>query len=232
VTTQLSYLDTSQEVERNQVVFPPGTRLPIGSDGNVNPVNPAGLVSFPDGFIGNPEVFERHARFNVSAFYTGFERHLLRAGAGFNYGNLYKVREAKNFGPGVIDGTVSPIDGTLTDVSDTRSVFLREDDRKNYFFFLQDEWKFANDWELTAGVRYNHYSDFGNTVNPRLVLVWQTRYELTTKLLYGRAFRAPSFVETRAINNPANLGNPDLDPETIQTLELAAILNLEFDYRP
>ena len=91
---------------------------------------------------------------------------------------------------------------------------------------MQDEWKFANDWELTAGVRYDHYSDFGDTINPRFALVWQTRYELTTKLLYGRAFRAPSFAETRAINNPANLGNPNLDPETIQTLELA------FDYRP
>ena len=226
VTAQLSYLDTSQEVERNQVVFPPGTRLPIGSDGNINLVNPLGLVSFPEGFIGNPEVFERHARFNMSAFYKGFERHILHAGAGFNYGNLYKTREIKNFGPYVIDGTVSPIGGALTDVSDTPFVFLRERDRKNYFFFLQDEWKFANDWELTAGVRYDHYSDFGDTINPRFALVWQTRYELTTKLLYGRAFRAPSFAETRAINNPANLGNPNLDPETIQTLELA------FDYRP
>lgn len=226
VTAQLSYFDTSQEVERNLVLFPPGTRLPIGSDGNVNPVNPAGLVSFPDGFIGNPEVFERHARFNVSAFYTGFERHLLRAGAGFNYGNLYKVRETKNFGPSVIDGTVSPIDGTLTDVSDTPFVFLRERDRKNYYLFLQDEWRFANDWELTAGVRYDYYSDFGDTINPRFALVWQTRYDLTTKLLYGRAFRAPSFAELGNINNPVAVGNPNLDPETIQTLELA------FDYHP
>ena len=226
VTAQLSYFDTSQELEQDQVLFPPGTRLPIGSDGNINLVNPLGLVSFPEGFIGNPEVFERHARFNMSAFYKGFERHILHAGAGFNYGNLYKTRETKNFGPGVINGTVSPIGGALTDVSDTPFVFLRERDRKNYYLFLQDEWRFANDWELTAGVRYDYYSDFGDTINPRFALVWQTRYELTTKLLYGRAFRAPSFAELGNINNPVVLGNPNLDPETIQTLELA------FDYRP
>lgn len=226
VAAQLSYFDTSQELERDLRLFPPGTRLPIGSDGNINLVNPRGLVSFPQGFIGNPEVFERHARFNMSAFYKGFERHILHAGAGFSYGNLYKTRETKNFGPGVIDGTVSPIGGTLTDVSDTPLVFLRERDRKNYFFFLQDEWKFANDWELTAGVRYDYYSDFGDTINPRFALVWQTRYDLTTKLLYGRAFRAPSFAELGDINNPVALGNSSLDPETIQTLELA------FDYRP
>jgi outer membrane receptor protein involved in Fe transport len=226
VTTQLSYFDTTQEIERNLVLFPPGTLLPIGSDGNINLVNPRSLVAFPEGFIGNPEVFERHARFNMSAFYKGFERHTLHAGAGFNYGNLYKTRETKNFGPGVIDGTVSPIGGALTNVSDTPFVFLRERDRKNYYLFLQDEWRFANDWELTAGVRYDYYSDFGSTVNPRLALVWQTRYDLTTKLLYGRAFRAPSFAELGSFNNPVTIGNLNLDPETIQSLELA------FDYRP
>lgn len=49
---------------------------------------------------------------------------------------------------------------------------------------------------------------------------------MTTKLLYGRAFRAPSFQEQFADQNPVTLGNPDLDPETIDTIELA------FDYRP
>jgi iron complex outermembrane receptor protein len=82
-------------------------------------------------------------------------------------------------------------------------------------------------------VRYDHYSDFGSTVNPRLALVWSVRHDLTTKLLYGRAFRAPSFAEARLINNPAAIGNPDLDPETIETVELAAAYRytdeLEFD---
>ena len=75
-------------------------------------------------------------------------------------------------------------------------------------------------------MRYDHYSDFGSTVNPRLALVWETRHDLTTKLLYGRAFRAPSWAELRNINNPVALGNPKLNPETINTVELA------FDYRP
>ena len=49
---------------------------------------------------------------------------------------------------------------------------------------------------------------------------------MTSKLLYGRAFRAPTFGELNTINNPVGLGNPDLEPETIDTLELA------FDYKP
>jgi outer membrane receptor protein involved in Fe transport len=212
VTAQLSYFDTSEEVERNLVLFPPGTDL--------------GRGVFPEGVIGNPEVFERHARFNTSAFFKGFERHVLRVGTGFNYGDIYKVRETKNFGPDPATGELLPPGSPVVDVTDTPFVFLREGNRKNYFFFLQDEWKFANDWELTAGVRYDHYSDFGDAINPRFALVWQTRYDLTTKLLYGRAFRAPSFAELGNINNPVALGNPNLEPETIQSLELA------FDYRP
>lgn len=233
VQAQVSYLETSQEVARNAVLFPPGTVLPIGSDGNVDPVAPVGLVTFTDGFIGNPWVYEQHYRLGASAFYSRFEDHLLRVGAGVNVSEIDRVKATQNFGPNVIDGTVSPIDGTLTDRSDTPFTFLPEDDRKNYYAFAQDSWSVFPDWELTAGVRYDYYSDFGSTVNPRLALVWSTRHDLTTKLLYGQAFRAPSFAETRLINNPAAVGNPDLDPETIETLELAFAYRytdtLEFD---
>ena len=44
--------------------------------------------------------------------------------------------------------------------------------------------------------------------------------------MYGRAFRAPSFQELFATANPVDLGNPNLDPEEIDTVELV------FDYRP
>ena len=59
-----------------------------------------------------------------------------------------------------------------------------------------------------------------------MALVWSTSYKLTTKFLYGEAFRAPSFAQTRAINNPLILGNLELKPEEIESYEVA------FDYRP
>ena len=215
VTAQISYFNTSQVVEKNVLLFPPGAtfQTPNGE-----------MHSFPNGVIGNPELYERHARANVSAFYTGFEDHTVRLGAGFNYSSIYDVKEVKNYN---LDQAGIPIPLTgLTNVSNTAEVFLTTGSRKDYFIFAHDEWKFANDWELTAGVRYDYYSDFGSTINPRLALVWETRHNLTTKLLYGRAFRAPSWAEMRLINNPVSLGNPNLKPETINTIELA------FDYRP
>ena len=90
----------------------------------------------------------------------------------------------------------------------------------------QDEWQIADDWQLTAGVRYDDYSDFGGTVNPRVALVWDINEQITSKLLYGKAFRAPNFQEQRIQNNPVVLGNKNLNPETIHTYEWA------LDYRP
>ena len=78
------------------------------------------------------------------------------------------------------------------------------------------------DWTLTAGVRYDNYSDFGSTTNPRVALVWETTEALTLKALYGRAFRAPGFAETITVNNPVALGNPDIQPEIMSSWELAA----------
>lgn len=209
--TTMSYLDTSHEVERPLIIFPRGVDFGEGA--------------YPDGYIGNPEVFERHYRFGLSAQYLGIDRHRVSWGAGYYKGDVHKVKESKNFGIDPNTGMVLMPGAGLVDVTDTEYVFLREDNRENRFIYVQDIWRLANDWELTAGVRHDHYSDFGDTTNPRLALVWQTSYDLTTKILYGQAFRAPSFAETRAINNPVVLGNPSLEPESLRSYELA------FDYR-
>ena len=44
---------------------------------------------------------------------------------------------------------------------------------------------------LSAGVRYDHYTQFGGTANPRLGLIYHVAQPTTLKLLYGTAFRAP-----------------------------------------
>jgi iron complex outermembrane receptor protein len=86
--------------------------------------------------------------------------------------------------------------------------------------FLQDVWTFSQDWELTMGARYDSYSDFGDTVNPRIALIWKTTSKLTTKLLYGQGFRAPSFQELYADTSNSR-GNVNLNSEKSETIELA-----------
>ncbi|MDC1513746.1 TonB-dependent receptor [Porticoccaceae bacterium] len=221
VEFQTSYFDTSQEVEGNFILYPAGSTGPF-LDLSGLPIFPP----FPDGVIGNPEIFERHTRVGVRMEHSGIDKHHVSVGAGYYDGEIDKITESKNFGFNPV--TMLPIlpGDPLVDVSDTPFVFLTEDSRDNSYVFLQDVWLLANDWELTAGLRHDNYSDFGATTNPRLALVWSTSYKLTTKLLYGEAFRAPSFAQTRAINNPLILGNINLKPEEIKSYELA------FDYRP
>ena len=184
-----------------------------GSDLVIFP--PGGFFGgYPNGMIGNPYKWERHGRFSLAGDYRGWTGHQLRLGGGAEKLSLYKVRESKNFNP-----DFSPI-GSVVDVSATVP-FLSPHDRYLRYVYLQDEWAMHPDWTLTAGLRHDRYSDFGNTTNPRLALVWAAAYDLTAKLLYGRAFRAPSMADLYAINNPASLGNPNLKPETADTTELA-----------
>ncbi|MES2918767.1 MAG: TonB-dependent receptor [Pseudomonadota bacterium] len=196
-------------------LFPPGAILP-------------GV--FPDGVIGSPNLSEENARTDLSALYTGRANHRLRLGAGFLWADIFKTTDVNNY---QVTGAGLMPRPALTDVSDTPAVFQPENQRTSSHFFIQDEWAFAPDWELTAGVRHDHYSDFGNTTNPRLALVWQTSPTLTSKLLYGEAFRAPAFLELYGSSNPVALGNPELKPEKLKSLELALLwkptANLNWD---
>lgn len=184
---------------------------------------PAGMnfngPTFTDGMIGNPYKWERQHRLHTAATYTGTDRHRIRLGVGAESANVYRIQETKNFNP-----DFSPIgSGSRSDVTDVSSTlpFLRPHSRQLRYAYGQDEWRAAQDWTLTAGLRHDHYSDFGSTTNPRLALVWDTAYNLTTKLMAGTAFRPPSFTELYAINNPVVQGNAALKPEKSRTIEAA-----------
>ncbi len=220
--TNISYLYNDNESLME--LFPPGAVLSVGADGNL--FRPGGgMVSFPDGVWGNPGNIQKTAAAEWTALYSGFENQFFRFGAGFKHQD-YEARNKGNFGAGILDGTEKVVYRPMTSTTGTEYMYAPDSTRDIWFLYVQDEWKFAQKWELTAGVRYDHYSDFGNTVNPRLALVWNASGELTVKLLFGTAFRPPAFAELFSKNNPVTQGNPNLDPETVRTLELA------FDYRP
>ncbi|MFK5969644.1 MAG: TonB-dependent receptor [Candidatus Marithrix sp.] len=197
VTAQLSYLQMN--VDNNLVLFPPGA---FGG-------------TYPDGMKLNLRYYERHPRFDLSGFYSKFDKHLIRVGTGYIIDDQYEIGTVNNFGG-----------GTMKDFSDTPDASAPEIDRNNWYVFLQDSWQISSEWELTSGIRYDEYSDFGNTINPRVALVWQSKSNFTTKLLFGRAFRSPTFDELYINNSVTQMGNPNLEPETIETWELA------FNYRP
>lgn len=199
---RVSYFNIQEEPDKDIHLYPPGAVV----NGNV----------FPEGVIGNPGYKENQARFDLSSIYRGIEDHRLQGGIGFFWSDIYKITETKNFNPDLTPK------GEVEDVSsDPSQVWMPEEDRSNYYAFIQDEWQFSQNWQLVGGLRYDYYDDFGSTINPRLALIWATTDTITTKLLYGHAFRAPSLNELYSANNPVVVGNPDLNAETIDTFEFA-----------
>ncbi|NIB40370.1 TonB-dependent receptor [Pseudomaricurvus alkylphenolicus] len=235
-------LSVSQYFTRDRTkfsLFPPGALIPIGDDGNLfRPHNGEGCISvnipqqgcvtsFPEGVIGNPGSDDRSTSVDLSISYDHMVDHQWRVALGWRTEELESV-ETKNFGPGILDRATlgdapNPfsVDGALTDVEGTEYIYIDDVRRRAGYALVQDIWNVSRHWTLTTGLRYDHFSDFGSTLNPRISLVWQMTPELTSKLLYARAFRAPAFSELEAKNNPVAVGNPSLDAETIDTTELS-----------
>ena len=85
--------------------------------------------------------------------------------------------------------------------------------------YVQDEWKLNENWNLTMGVRHDDYEDFGGHASVRSGLVFNDENHYW-KVLYGEAFRAPSFIETRAGIASGGISNPNLKPEIVDTFEI------------
>ncbi len=179
----------------------------------------------PDGMHYGYGVEQVNTRAEFSAFYHGFATHSVRLGAGYVYEDLQHYSSKKDFGYDA-QGNLLPIDSPIIDFTGTSASALDPAVRRNKFIYVQDTWNFATNWDLTTGLRYDDYSDFGSTINPRFALVHQISETLTGKLLYGRAFRSPSLDELALKNSGALLGNINIQPEKIETWEIA------FVYRP
>ncbi|NRF70006.1 TonB-dependent receptor [Aquincola sp. S2] len=179
--------------------------------------------AFPQGMIGAPQTWERQVRLAAVVSHSS-NGHQWRLGIGHDDLDMYRTQEFKNFSlvpSGPFIGLPVPTPGAQVVEFPVAESFVAPHRRRVDYVYVQDEWNFRRDWTLTTGVRHDRYSDVGGTTNPRVALVWDASLDLTTKLLYGRAFRAPSFTEQYSINNPVIRGNPDLQPETIRTLEAA-----------
>ncbi len=186
--------------------FSEGVKLDTDGDGNYN--------TYPDGFIGNGKVIQKIIGTEIPFDYELFDGNVITLGLEYRLINQTNVQFSSNFHP----ATDEPLD-SLLDFSDTYP-FLKEATRRIWSVYLQDTWDITDTINLTLGARHDQYSDFGGATSPRSGLTWAFMKDASLKLLYGEAFRAPSFLEMFTTNQPAIQGNEDLDPETIRTYEL------------
>ncbi len=85
--------------------------------------------------------------------------------------------------------------------------------------YAQDEFGITSRIKLNAGVRYDHYSTFGGTFNPRAALIFRAAEKTALKLLYGNAFSAPDVYQTSPDFGIFYDDNLKLQSEHIQSLE-------------
>lgn len=64
--------------------------------------------------------------------------------------------------------------------------------------------RYTHRLELSAAARYDDYSDFGETFNPRIGLAWSPIEQLDFRASYSTSFRAPNASEMNLVNRVEN----------------------------
>jgi iron complex outermembrane receptor protein len=184
-------------------------------------------VGYPPGFLGIPEYAEQGLLGEPAGKFQTYgmellsdlqpaESHMVTTGAGYRIQRQFDIRYWANF------ITTMPFPYPLPDGFQEVSSWGnwgKENRENNWYLFAQDDWTISEVLSLVGGLRYDDYEEFDGVFSPRLGLIWEANGQTTFKLLYGHAFRAPSYVERFTINNPAYVGTPDLEPEIIDTVE-------------
>ncbi|MEK7700026.1 MAG: TonB-dependent receptor [Planctomycetota bacterium] len=191
--------------------FPENTTRPFDANGDGIPDT---LVTYPDGFIGNAKVIEKTVGTEIPLDYQLFDGNILTLGFEYRLTNQTNVHFLANFDP----ITLAPLP-SIENFSDTLP-FTKEATRRTSSFYAQDIWDITDTINLTLGIRHDRYNDFGEATSPRVGLTWAFIKDASLKVLYGEAFRAPSFLEMFTTNQPAIQGNEDLSPERIKTYEV------------
>ncbi|MYM32011.1 TonB-dependent receptor [Duganella sp. CY15W] len=90
---------------------------------------------------------------------------------------------------------------------------LNEGSRNVSAFFSELNVPVLKNLDVTAAVRYDKYSDFGHTANPKLGFRFQPAKEVLFRGSYSKGFRAPSLYDINAGNAYTNAADTLNDPK-------------------
>lgn len=104
----------------------------------------------------------------------------------------------------------------------------RKQDHNMWSLFAEDTWNFTQPFALTSGLRYDNHEVFGDQFSPRLYGVYTFTDELTVKGGVSTGFKTPKTTQLYdgvvgfgGQGTTPQFGNPDLQPETSISSELA-----------
>lgn len=188
-------------------------------------------VSYPassEPLIGTAYFEEQEPVLTLHNTWTVSDGNIMQFGLEYRRPRILDVSVANNFDMLALNSGTFPV--SYYSEAWPRTPLGQERSREVIGFYAQYQFSPLKDLTVTAGIRNDYYNDFGSSTNPRLALVYTPRPKTAFKLLYGEAFRAPSFNETDNINNPLLAGNPELRAEKSKTWEFVWVQEFERAY--
>ncbi len=172
--------------------------------------------SMPFALAAGPTLESYRSDLSAEIEYQLSDSQLITAGFIFEESGFNKIEALFNFHP----ITLQFLDG-ITRLTDINILYIPDIGRNIYGTYLQDKINLTEELTIFAGIRWDKYSDFGESINPRLAIIYGIDSKSSIKLMYGSAFRAPTFNELFNQNAPTRVGNSNLNAENIETIEIA-----------
>ncbi|KPJ96159.1 MAG: hypothetical protein AMJ55_02520 [Gammaproteobacteria bacterium SG8_15] len=189
---------------------------------------PAGFIVppaniYPDGVLGGPNYEDDRYYIGGDFSYSGMVNHEWLLGFDLAYIEQGETYVNRNYNPDDLTPITTPPSVVRLDGGEN---WIKEGlSRTVMGLFVHDQYTVNEKLKFTFGLRFDHYDDVGNDVMPRLAGVYQLADKQTLKFQYARSFRPPTFLELYTQNNLIVDGNPDLESESIDTIEAAYVFN-------
>jgi len=176
---------------------------------------PAGVIT-PYATIGASHYEEQALYGGILFHWTGWQKQHWLIGTEYQDTQMGDVWMKVNYDP----ITYEPV--PYQTFTGSKNWMSEDNSRKVLGLVLQDQIDITEKIAVTAGLRYDRYEDGEHSysrITPRISGVFRATDRHIFKLQYAESFRPPSFSEMYSKNNPALLGNPELDFESIKTYE-------------
>ncbi len=168
----------------------------------------------PNGFVQLATATDYRLGSELTYKTTIFAKHQVMTGASYDFLELRnsQLSQTNNSSP--------------TGMEDVVGGWIEEERNYHYAIYGQDYFPVFSRSKMTIGLRYDNYDKYGDSLNPRLGLTIPFKNRSHMKILYGSAFRAPSYYESNTKPEGGLTPTQDIRPEKLKTAEIEYCLPL------
>ncbi|TQV88616.1 TonB-dependent receptor plug domain-containing protein [Aliikangiella coralliicola] len=194
------------------------------NNGEINPFNPLSqqqIDNYTSQFNHDGRSYHSSVSGNLSGELAELESGTLYFASGIEFRREF-IRDSSD--QAIIDGNVVGLGNSSA-----------RGDRDISALFAEFIIPATEELELNLAVRYDDYSDFGSSVNPKVSFSYAPNETLLVRASWGTGFRAPNLFElhTDQVSGSAGTipfvtqGNPDLDAETSESFNLGIVFDID-----